>query len=75
MPRVVVERMGLEITSPYKDMYSFDSRKVRCLRLINYMVVTLAQLLTKSIVMDVVVVDIPPKFGMLLLISWKSKLK
>ena len=39
------------------------------------MVVALAQLPTKSIVMDVVVADIPPKFGMLLSRSWESKLK
>ena len=28
MPRVVVESMGLKITRPYKDLYSFDSKKV-----------------------------------------------
>ena len=25
MPKVVMERLGLEITRPYKDLYSFDS--------------------------------------------------
>ena len=39
------------------------------------MVATLTQLPAKRIVMDVVVADIPPKFGMLLSISWASKLK
>ena len=39
------------------------------------MVVTLAQIPAKSIIMDVVVADIPPKFGMLLSRSWDSKLK
>ena len=39
------------------------------------MVVTLAQLPYKSIVMDGVIADIPPKFGMLLSRSWASKLK
>ena len=43
IPRVVVESLGLEITSPYKDMYSFDSRKARYMGLIKYMVVTLVQ--------------------------------
>ena len=65
-PRVVVESLGLEITRPYKDLHSFDSRKVRCLELIKDMVVTLAQIPAKSIVMVVVVADIPAKFGMLL---------
>ena len=66
MPKVVVDSFGLEINRPYKDLYSFDSRKVRCLGLIKYMVVTLTQLPAKIIVTDVVVDDIPPKFGMLL---------
>ena len=74
-PRVVVESLGLEITRPYKDLFSFDSRKVKCLGLIKDMVVTLAQIPSKSIIMDVVVVDIPPKFGMFLSRSWDSKLK
>ena len=29
----------------------------------------------KSLVMDVVMVEVPPKFGMLLLRSWVAKLK
>ena len=65
MPRVVVESLGLEINRPYKDLYSFDSRKVRCLGLIKDMVVTLDKSVAKSIVMDVVVAYNPPKFGML----------
>ena len=66
MPRVVVESLGLEITRPYKELFSFDSRKVKCLGIIKDMVVTLAHIIAKSIIMDVVVDDIPPKFGMFL---------
>ena len=75
MPKVVVGSLGLEITRTYKYLYSFDSIKVRCLGLIKDMVVTLTQIPAKSVVMDVVVADIPPTFGMLLSISWTSKLK
>ena len=75
MPKVVVDSLGLEITRPYKDLYSFDSRKVRCLGLIKDMVGTLTQILAKSVFMDVVVDDIPPKFGMLLSRYWAPKLK
>ena len=39
------------------------------------MVVTLAQIPAKSIAMDIVVFDIPPKFDMLLSRYWASKLK
>ena len=75
MPRVVVESVGLEITRPYKDLYSFDHRKVKYLGLIKDMVVTLAQYSSKSIVMDVVAADIPTKFSMMLSRSRDSKLK
>jgi hypothetical protein len=66
IPKVVKEELGLEITKPYQDLYSFDSKKVKCLGLIKDMVVSLEQLPMNSVVMDIVVADIPPKFGMLL---------
>ena len=75
MPKGVVESLGLEITRPYKDLSSFDSRRVKCLGLIKDMVVSLNKFLAKTVVMDVVVADIPPKFGVLLSRSWTSKLK
>jgi hypothetical protein len=37
------------------------------------MVVSLAQLPMKSVVMDIVVAEIPPKFGMLLSKTWDKK--
>ena len=73
MPKKVLECLGLDITRPYKDLYSFDSSKVKCLGLIKDMVVNLHQIPEKNIVMDVVVVDVPPKFGMLLSKSWVAK--
>jgi hypothetical protein len=73
MSKVVMDELGLDITKPYQDIYSFDSKKVKCLRVIKYLVVTLSQLPMKNVVMDIVVVDIPPKFGMLLSRSWVKK--
>ena len=35
MPKAVMESLGLEITRPYKDLYSFDSSRVNCLGLIK----------------------------------------
>ena len=55
-------------------MFSFDSSQVRCLGLIKYLCVTLVQYPVKSILMDIVVADIPPKYGMLLSRSWGAKL-
>jgi hypothetical protein len=75
MPKAVMEKLGLEVTRPYKDLHSFDSSKVRCIGLIKDLCITLVQIPTKSMVMDVVVADIPPKYGMLLSRSWGAKLK
>jgi hypothetical protein len=49
--------------------------KVKCLGLIKDLVVSLAQICTKNMVMDVVVTDIPPKFGMQRSRSWATMLK
>ena len=66
MPKVIMERLGLEITKPYKDLYSFDSSRVKCLGLVKDLCVNIAQILAKILVMDVVVANIPPKHSMLL---------
>jgi hypothetical protein len=66
MPKTFMDELGLEITKTYHDLYSFDSRKVKFLGVIKDLVVTLFQLPMKSVVMDIVVADVPPKFGMLL---------
>ena len=66
MPKRVMEELGLDVTKAYHDLYSFDFKKVKCLGVIKDLVITLAQLPVKSVVMDVIVADIPPKFGMLL---------
>jgi hypothetical protein len=75
MPKVIMDELGLDITKPYKDLFSFDSRKVKCLGLIKDLVVSLAQIPTKNMVMDVVITNIPPKFGMLLSSLWTVNLK
>jgi hypothetical protein len=36
MPKVVMDQLGQDIIRPYKDLFSFDSRKVKCLGLIKY---------------------------------------
>ena len=66
MPKIVMEELRLEVTRAYHDLYSFDSRRVQCLGVIKDLVVSLFKLPMKSMVMDIVVADVPPKFGMLL---------
>ena len=75
MPKAVMERLNLDITRPYKDLFSFDSSQVKCLGLIKDLCVSLVQYPNKTILMDVVVADIPPKYGMLLSRSWGAKLQ
>ena len=75
MPKAIMETLGLDITRTYKDIFSFDSSEVKCLGLIKDLCVTLVQHPGKSIVMDIVVANIPPKYGMLLSHSWGAKLQ
>jgi ribonuclease HI len=74
MPKAIMEELGLEVTRAYHDLYSFDSRRVQCLGVIKDLVVSLFQLPMKSMIMDIVVADVPPKFGMLLSRSWIKRL-
>jgi hypothetical protein len=74
MPKTVMEELGLEVTRAYHDLYSFDSKRVQCLGVIKDLVVSLFQLPMKSMVMDIVVAEVPPKFGMLLSRSWIKRL-
>jgi hypothetical protein len=74
IPKSIMDILGLKITRPYGDIYSFGSRRVKCMGMIKDLVVTLAQILMKNVLMDVVVADIPPKYGLLLSRSWGAKL-
>jgi hypothetical protein len=42
MPKVVMDELGLDVTRPYKDFFSFDSIKVKCLGLIEDLVMSLS---------------------------------
>lgn len=75
MPKAIMEKLGLDITRKYHDLYSFDSGRVRCIGLIKDLVVSLDRTPVKNVLMDVVVADIPPRFGMFLSRSWGAKLK
>ena len=74
MPLYVMEELNLQIIKPYRYLYSFDSKRVKCIGLNKDMVVYLAQIPMKNIMMDLVVADIPARFGMLLSRSWGENL-
>ena len=42
MLRVIMDKLGLEVTRPYKYLFSFDSSKVKFLGLIKELVISLA---------------------------------
>jgi hypothetical protein len=52
MPKDVMEKLGLDITRPYKYLYSFDSIKVKCIGLIKDLFVTLAQIFSTNTSQD-----------------------
>jgi len=70
MLKIFMENLGLEITSPYHDLYSLNARKVKCYGLIKDMFVTLGQLSAKRIMMDVVVDNVLANYGMLFSRTW-----
>ena len=66
IPKEVMEALGLTVTKPYHDLYVFFCRAVKCIWVIKDLVVILTRLPRKSVLMDVVITNIAPKFGMLL---------
>lgn len=60
VPRAIMEKLDLDITCKYHDLYSFDSGRLRCIGLIKDLVVSLDQVPAKNVLMDVVVAHIPP---------------
>jgi hypothetical protein len=40
MPKVIMDKLGLEITKPYQDLYSCDSGKVKFLGMIKDLIVS-----------------------------------
>ena len=41
MPKAVMDEIGLNITKPYHNLFSFDSKKIKCLGLIKDLAVNL----------------------------------
>ena len=74
MSKAVMEEIGLEITNTYDDLFYFESKRVKFFGIIKDLAVTLTSTSMKTMVMDVVVVDIPPKFGCLLSRSFMKRL-
>ena len=74
MPLAVMEKLGLDITRPYKNLYSFYSKRVQCLGMIKDLVVRMVQIPRNFVMMDVVIADVPPTYGMLLSKHWGTSM-
>jgi hypothetical protein len=62
----VMEKLGLKATQPYRDVCGFESRGMPIHGLVENVKVCLGKYLEKVIHMDIVVVDVPDVWGMLL---------
>ena len=75
IPKAIIDKLGLDITRTYHDLYSFDSGRVKSLGLIKDLVVSLEKIPAMNVLMDVVVADIPLRYRIFLSWSWGAKLK
>jgi hypothetical protein len=66
----VMERLGLKTSRPYKNICAMDSREVKVCGLIKDLQVCLATHQDICLVMDMVVIDVPNAWGMLLSRKW-----
>jgi hypothetical protein len=75
MPLRVMRRLGLECTSPCKDLLALDSRTVETIGYIKYLSISYDQAPKVSMLINVIVADIPEAYGMLLGREWSTKVK
>jgi len=74
MTKRVMERLNLRISMPYHNVCAMDSREIEVHGLIKDLQVHLDVFLDISILMDVVVIDVPYTWGMLLSRKWATNL-
>ncbi len=74
MTKRVMEQLNLRISKPYYNICAMDSKKVEVHGLIKDLQVHLSVYPDIMIVMDIVVVDVPDAWGMLLSRKWASDL-
>jgi hypothetical protein len=70
----VMNQLGLKITRPYRNVCGIDSRAIPVCGLIKDLKVSLATYPDISLLMDVVVIDVPDAWGMLLSRKWATTL-
>ena len=66
MTKKVMQQLGLRTTRPYQNVCPMDSRPVKVEGMIEREHVKLAKYLDVHVPMDILVIDVPDKWGMLL---------
>ena len=74
MTRKVMEQLNLRVTQPYHNVCAMDAREVEVVGIILNLQVKLAKYPDIDMSMDVVVIDVPDNWGMLLSRKWAATL-
>ena len=74
MTKKVMQQLDLRITRPYQNVCAMDSRPVKVEGMIENQLVRLAKYSDIQITMDILVIDVPDKWGMLLSRKWGTTL-
>ena len=74
MTRKVMEHLNLRITRRYHNFCAMDAREVEVVGIILNLHVKLAKYIDIGMSMDVVVIDVPDNWGMLLSSKWDATL-
>jgi hypothetical protein len=74
IPLNFMKQLGLKTTHPYENVYGIDSKKVKVYGLIEYFEVYLQEFPQISLIVNIVVIDVPDAWGMFLSISWYANL-
>jgi hypothetical protein len=70
----VMKQLGLKTTHPYGNVCGIDSKKVKVYGLIEDVEVYLEDFPHIGLIMNIVVIDVPDAWGMLLSRSWEATL-
>jgi hypothetical protein len=70
----VMEELDLKMTRPYGNVSGIDSKKVKFYELCEDVEVYLIDFPHISLIMNIVVIDVPDAWGMLLSRSWSTSL-
>ena len=72
--RKVMEQLNLRITQPYHNVCAIDAREVEVVGIVLNLHVRLAKYPDIDMAMDVVVINVPDNWGMLLSTKWVATL-